>query len=333
MAQVLDYSSRPPSGAAVRSAGYLGVVRYAGTPGRAKNITRAEFEDMDMSGVGVALVYENQAGDALNGFGAGQASARAILADATNIGFPSSRPLYFACDRDIVTEQQFTAVMSYLDGAASVLGAQRVGVYGEHDVVKRALEGGHARYGWQTVAWSGGKHYEGAHLYQLAGYVYPGGVQCDASNVLRPDWGQHNTQGGGWLMALTDAQQQDLYQKVIDISTVLGGYYKLRNINQPGTTEDHNIGTAVYDIESVLSDAYAATKGVEGGQGMSIGAQVAALYNRPAGTVTVDDKAISAISAQVAQGLATKGVTGATPAQVDSLIRAAFSRAAQAQTA
>lgn len=192
MAQVLDYSSRPPSGATVRSAGYPGVVRYAGTPGRPKNITRAEFEDMDMSGVGVALVYENQAGDALNGFGAGQASARAILADANHIGFPPSRPLYFACDRDIVTEQQFTAVMSYLDGAASVIGAQRVGVYGEHDVVKRALEGGHARYGWQTVAWSGGKHYAGAHLYQLAGYVYPGGVQCDASNVLQADWGQHN---------------------------------------------------------------------------------------------------------------------------------------------
>jgi glycoside hydrolase-like protein len=192
MTQVLDYSSRPPSGATVRSAGYPGVARYGGTPGRAKNITRAEFEDMDMSGIGVALVYENQAGDALAGYAAGQTSARAILADANSIGFPSNRPFYFAVDKDITGEAQFTAVMSYLDGAASVVGRQRVGVYGEYEVVKRALEGGHAVYGWQTVAWSGGKHYAGAHLYQRVGYVYPGGVQCDVSDVLQADWGQHN---------------------------------------------------------------------------------------------------------------------------------------------
>lgn len=192
MSQALDYSSGPPAGAAVRQAGYAAVIRYAGTPGRPKNITRTEFEDLSMSGVDVALVYENNTGDALLGYSEGQLAAENIANDAVRIGFPANRPLYFTVDRSVTSPSDFALVMLYLDGAASVIGRERVGVYGEYEVVKYALEGGHARYGWQTVAWSGGQQYAGAHLFQRLGTVLVDGIACDVNDILAPDWGQHS---------------------------------------------------------------------------------------------------------------------------------------------
>ncbi|MEC3975078.1 glycoside hydrolase domain-containing protein [Amycolatopsis sp. H20-H5] len=192
MATALDYSAGRPRAAAVRDARHDGVIRYVGTPGRTKNITRAEYADMVAAGRGVALVYENHAGDAAGGYAGGQAAARAARADADAIGFPADRPVYFAVDSDQVTRDQFTAVMAYLDGAASILGGRElVGVYGEFDVIEMAV-GAHARYGWQTAAWSTGKHSTKAALYQRLGQIYVGGIQVDVSDILAPDWGQHN---------------------------------------------------------------------------------------------------------------------------------------------
>ncbi|MEV8610120.1 glycoside hydrolase domain-containing protein [Amycolatopsis sp. NPDC051373] len=195
MATVLDYSTGRPSGAAVAGRGHAGVVRYIGTPGRPKNLTRAEFLDLDAHGVGVALVYENHGGDAAGGRSAGVVAAQTARADADACGFPRDRPIYFAVDSDQVTAAQFDAVMAYLDGVASVLGSVvLVGVYGEYDVIEQAV-GPHARYGWQTAAWSHGKKSGKAALYQKLGTVEVDGVDCDESDVLADDWGQHNYQG------------------------------------------------------------------------------------------------------------------------------------------
>ncbi len=193
MPTALDYSGGRPTGKAVSDAEHVGVVRYIGTPGRAKNLTRAEFLDMDARGRGVAAVYENHAGDAGGGYAAGQAAARAARADADKIGLPSNQPIYFAVDSDQVTKAQFDAVAAYLDGAASVIGWAQVGVYGEYDVIEMAV-GPHARLGWQTAAWSKGKQSAKAALYQRLGQIYVGGIQCDVNDVRADDWGQHNHQ-------------------------------------------------------------------------------------------------------------------------------------------
>ncbi|MGW3992231.1 glycoside hydrolase domain-containing protein [Amycolatopsis sp. NPDC004772] len=194
MATALDYSAGRPSADAVVKAGHSGVIRYIGTPGRTKNITKTEYADMTAKGVGVALVYENHAGDAAGGFAAGQTAARLARADADSIGFPSDRPIYFAVDSDQVTAANFAAVSAYLDGAASVLGSiDRVGVYGEYDVIEKNV-GPHARYGWQTAAWSGGKRSSKAALFQRLGQIYVGGIQSDVNDILAADWGQHDAQ-------------------------------------------------------------------------------------------------------------------------------------------
>jgi hypothetical protein len=190
----LDYSAGRPTGAAVKAARHVGVVRYVGTPGRTKNITKAEYQDMDRNGIGVALVYENRAGDAAGGWNAGVNAAKLARADADSVGFPRDRPIYFAVDSDQVTAANFAAVSAYLDGAASVLGTiARVGVYGEYDVIEKNV-GTHARYGWQTAAWSGGKRSSKAHLFQRLGQIYVGGIQVDVNEILAADWGQHNAQ-------------------------------------------------------------------------------------------------------------------------------------------
>lgn len=192
MATALDYSQGRPSAAAVKAAGHSGVIRYIGTPGRTKNITRAEYADMTSKGISVALVYENRTGDAGGGYGAGVTAARNARADADSVGFPSSRPIYFAVDSDQVTAADFAAVSAYLDGAASVLGSLfRVGVYGEYEVIERNV-GSHASYGWQTAAWSLGERSAKAHIYQRLGQVYVGGIQSDVNDILASDWGQHD---------------------------------------------------------------------------------------------------------------------------------------------
>jgi hypothetical protein len=195
MATALDYSAARLAAATIKAAGHAGVIRYVGTPGRTKNITKSEYEDLTRNDVGVALVYENRAGDANGGFSAGANAARAARADADSIGWPRDRPIYFAIDSDQVTSLDFQEVSGYLDGAASVLGdgIERTGVYGEYDVIERNV-GSHARHGWQTVAWSGGRISKKAALYQRLGQIHIGGIQVDVNSILAADWGQHNAQ-------------------------------------------------------------------------------------------------------------------------------------------
>lgn len=186
---VLDYSSGWPAPSAIKATRYVGIVRYIGTPGRSKNLTRTEASAMRAAGIPIALVYEDTAGWMTRGAGAGESAARAALADAADCGV-GVRNVYFACDVDVTSAAQMGSVADCLDGAARVLGRARTGVYGEADVIDAMLGAGHATWGWQTRAWSGGRLSARAHLLQQIGYVSVGGVQCDRNTVLNDDWGQ-----------------------------------------------------------------------------------------------------------------------------------------------
>ncbi|OXM67221.1 hypothetical protein [Amycolatopsis vastitatis] len=80
-----------------------------------------------------------------------------------------------------------------------MLGKDCTGVYGEFDVIEKALPA-HASYGWQTAAWSRGLKSAKAALYQRIGQVFVAGIQCDVNDILAPDWGQHS----GGDMPITD---------------------------------------------------------------------------------------------------------------------------------
>lgn len=191
MTQVLDYSAGFPGSRAVKAAGAIGAVRYAGTPGRRKNLTAAEFADFDRAGLAVATVYENRAGDYLGGYAAGQRAARAWLADVSGIDERLTRVGHFAVDRDVVSE--WATLRDYFRGINSVIGVARTRGYGEADVVDYLVAHALASGGqWQTVAWSRGERSQHAALLQLAQQITVGGVRADVNTVLMDDWGQHN---------------------------------------------------------------------------------------------------------------------------------------------
>lgn len=193
----LDYSAGHPPGAAIHAAGFRFAVRYLAYPGaRPKYITRTEAQDLLAHGIAIGLVWETTAGRALAGRAAGATDARTAASSAAAVGQPVHRPIYFAVDVDVATSSQMAAVDTYLDGAASVLGRERVGVYGEHDVVEHCLSTGKAVWGWQTMAWSRGRRSERAHLIQELGQVTVGGVACDTNVAMKTDFGQWPAPGG-----------------------------------------------------------------------------------------------------------------------------------------
>lgn len=195
MAQVLDYSAGFPGAPAIKAAGYSGAVRYIGFPDRRKCTTAAELADFTAHGIGMALVYENVNTDWRGGVTAGRNAGNQARHHADAIGFPRGRPIYAAIDQDVVATGEFSTMLDYMRGFAEYQGgAKFTGVYGEADVIDRALLAGVAEYFWQTVAWSRGRR-TAANLFQHVGLVTVGGVGCDVNDVLASDWGQHNLEG------------------------------------------------------------------------------------------------------------------------------------------
>lgn len=184
MTNGLDYSAGTIPGSVIREAGYDFVVRYVGTPGRTKNITKAEFDDLVAHGVTVWLVYENGTQDALGGFGAGQAAARAARADADHIGYPAGGTIFFACDMHL-TASQIPTALGYYDGAADILGRNAVGCYGFTELISAAKNGRHATYFWQCGVNPGNA--SGVHIWQdNTTSTRVGGVACDINRLLNP---------------------------------------------------------------------------------------------------------------------------------------------------
>jgi hypothetical protein len=188
----LDYAGGIPGGAAIMASGYQFVVRYlssggAGLPG--KLLTAAEYSDLQRAGVAVVCNWETTATRMLGGRAAGVADAQSAAGVCQSLGHPTDRPIYFSADFDATPGQQ-ALIDEYLRGAAEVIGLARVGVYGGFWVVKRCLDNGTARWGWQTGAWSGGNVDPRIHLYQRIGYVTVNGVQCDVNEARQLDFGQ-----------------------------------------------------------------------------------------------------------------------------------------------
>ena len=173
----VDYSWARPGGAAIREAGFEFAMRYVPYPGDGgKGLGAEEIADLRANGLAFGLVFESAAGRMFDGYPAGAEDAQQSEASVTTIGFPVSLPIYFACDVDTWPEM-LALIDDYLQGCASVLGAGRVGVYGEFDVVEHCHEAGTATWFWQTYAWSGGQRSDWNHVYQyLNGQTLNGGA-------------------------------------------------------------------------------------------------------------------------------------------------------------
>lgn len=161
------------------------LIRYIGWPENPKCISHYPGAYQAHVGGGrlVLLVAEKSTGDPAGGFGEGAEMARRALADARSVGYPDSLPIFFCADGWLVSGGiPVTTAMSYLDGAASVLGRKRIGAYGFRDFIQAARAGGHATWLW--LCGSPPTDSEVAqgwpHFYQWnGGSIHPGGLDAD----------------------------------------------------------------------------------------------------------------------------------------------------------
>lgn len=204
MPEGIDYAFGRPAVAELRDAGVRFVCRYM-SHSPSKNLTAAEARELSDAGIWVVVVWETTAQRALDGHAAGIDDAMDAQRQALACGMPSDRPIYFAVDWDATSGQQ-AAINAYLDGAGSVLGWGRVGIYGGYGPVKRALDAGKAHWAWQTYAWSGGRWDPRAQLQQYSNGHTLGGVGCDYDRATTSDYGQ-------WRVGVTpDLQEDDMAQ-------------------------------------------------------------------------------------------------------------------------
>ena len=193
MAKGIDFAFYPHPGiTAIKADGDVFVCRYTSArlenDANGKNLTPSEKEALLAAGLSIVIVAEEGASRMLGGYAAGAVDARHADAVVKALGM-AGLPVYFACDFDS-TEGQQTAINAYLDGAASVIGRARVGIYGGYWPVKRALDAGKAEYAWQTYAWSGGQWDSRAQLRQVQNGVTIGGADCDRDTSMAADFGQ-----------------------------------------------------------------------------------------------------------------------------------------------
>jgi hypothetical protein len=158
MTEVLyvDYSWTVPPAAAIKAAGYSGVLRYL-SPDSSKNLKNVERDSLLAAGLGIGLVWESSSGRAGQGYAAGVADGTEATRQAKALGYPVGCPLFFAVDSGALSASK---VAPYFAGARTTSGYP-VGVYGSGSVVDAT-----AGYKWQTSAWSAGYVSPHSHFYQ-----------------------------------------------------------------------------------------------------------------------------------------------------------------------
>ena len=195
MAFGIDYSfGGGLSAAEMKSHGVTFVARYLDYLPNGKVISKAEFDNIIHGGMAVVLVWEGTGKDCIRGHAGGVADAHEAERQANALGAPGTIIYFAPCDYDAPPGDQ-AMIDAYVQGAASVLGHGRTGMYGGYWPLSRALTAGACAWGWQTLAWSGGLWDSRAVMRQGLG-ISVGGVQADVDtevkghDALVDDYGQ-----------------------------------------------------------------------------------------------------------------------------------------------
>jgi hypothetical protein len=193
-----DYSYDPPDPAGLAAAGKNFAVRYGAVGNSAKFLTAPEVQGLHAAGLTIIANVEETA-KALQGTAAGVRHATAGDAFFRGLGMPPDRPIYFSVDWD-AQPADWPAVDAALQGAASVLGSGRVGVYGSYDTIAHCVAAGTATWFWQTYAWSGGRWHPACHLQQYKNGVALAGGTVDLTRAVTADHGQWGEGSMAWIL-------------------------------------------------------------------------------------------------------------------------------------
>jgi LysM repeat protein len=196
MTKLCDFSWGRPGANAIKTAGYMGVIRYLSDDTTGKTLSASERDEYLAAGLGIRLVWEDGAQAALSGQARGLADGQKALKQAQALGFPKGLGIYYAVDFDATPAQQ-TAIDAYGAGFREGLGGYYdCAEYGGYWIVSRSLANGTTKKSWQTVAWSGGNVVSGVNIYQTGQSDFGGAVDVDE---LRTD------DGWGWLNSTVKA--------------------------------------------------------------------------------------------------------------------------------
>ena len=198
---LLDYSAGVLKASDIKAAGALGAIRYVSDrrPNAqwmlGKPIQLPEARDLYQAGLKIVSNYQfgkQDTADWLGGQAAGVTHAKRGWELHTAAGGPVSAPIYVSIDDNPTPEQYKRQVAPYLRAWESVIGHQRVGVYGNSTTIDWALQDGLGAWFWQHN-WGTPKGYvhPEAHLHQFeidARTV--AGVGVDLNDILKPQFGQ-----------------------------------------------------------------------------------------------------------------------------------------------
>jgi hypothetical protein len=191
-----DWSKATPTAAMLAKHGITFACRYLLDPARdrGKRLTLAEAQRLTALGVDLVANFEYATQPVLT-YAQGQLDGRTAAAELAALGAPAGVPVYFSFDYD-APNSHFPGMFDYLRGAASVLGAGRVGAYGKYAVIEYLASRG-VTWLWQTYAWSGGLWSAHATIRQIRNGAFPGEFDGDLDQAMVPDFGQWNysTQG------------------------------------------------------------------------------------------------------------------------------------------
>lgn len=236
----VDYDSREgiPSPAALTRANVKFACRYGGMGSAAKMLTGAERDALFAAGIDIVANVEGAQDGLLGGAPAGQTWAHEGEKFFTALDMPGDRPIYLSADFD-VTSPQWPQVRNALHGAASVIGLDRVGIYGGYNAMAWARRDGVARWFWQTYAWSGGRWAAGNHIEQYRNGVVIDGVRLDLDRGLTDDFGQW---GGSEMVLMDDKDFAALAYRVEALvsgrDVVIGGPTKGEKVQAWNTIAD-----------------------------------------------------------------------------------------------
>lgn len=176
---LIDCAWTKPSPAAVKAAGYEGVIGYIshGDPGEdisggktpAKDMSAAQAKRYRAAGLMVGLVFETTADRAKSGQSGGAADCAFAEAHAAKRGYPAGCVIFYAVDFDASPQQ----ILGYFRGIKATHSRYGWGPYGSARVVAAVDTKLAPTACWQTVAWSGGVVSHHADIYQRAKRTVP----------------------------------------------------------------------------------------------------------------------------------------------------------------
>lgn len=206
--QVIDYSAAVPSASVVKSAGFVGAIRYVSDPReswmKGKPLTRAEAEDYKANGLWIASNYQySKGGNTTSDWtipSDGPADAARGLEIHKAAGGPDTAPIFVSIDASPTRDMYDRLIKPYLRHWQNILGNDRLGVYANGRVIDWLVQDGIGKYYWQHN-WSDnwvspydGKvnsHHPEACVHQIRiDKDTVDGVGVDINVILKSNWGQ-----------------------------------------------------------------------------------------------------------------------------------------------